>query len=155
MGKATFAAGCFWGVEEAFYETSGVNASRVGYTGGTLDQPTYQQVCTGTTGHAEAVEVVFDPEKISYQALVELFFTIHDPTQRNGQGVDIGPQYRSSIFYHDEQQRQIAEQVLERIDTSGRFRSSIVTEIVPATTFWEAESYHQKYYQKNSCGCGF
>ena len=155
MEQATFAAGCFWGVEETFYETDGVTATRVGYTGGGLDSPTYQQVCAGDTGHAEAVLVTFDPEVISYQALVELFFKSHDPTQRNGQGVDIGPQYRSVIFYHNAAQYATALNVKEALDHSGRFRTSIVTEITPATQFWDAEEYHQKYYQKNSCGCGF
>lgn len=152
---ATFAAGCFWGVEETFDELDGVLATRVGYTGGSLEQPTYQQVCSDSSGHAEAVEVRFDPERISYAQLLQHFWKAHDPTQFNRQGPDLGSQYRSAIFYHSESQRQAAEQSREELDRSGRYRRSIVTEIVPVVTFWEAEAYHQKYYKKNSAGCGF
>jgi peptide-methionine (S)-S-oxide reductase len=155
MEKATFAAGCFWGVEESFYDLSGVVATRVGYTGGNLEQPSYQQVCSDSTGHAEAVEVTFDPDMISYEQLLTVFWQAHDPTQLNRQGPDVGSQYRSAIFYHSEQQRLLAEQFRDTLDASGRYRRSLVTEIVPASTFWEAEEYHQKYHLKNSGGCGF
>ncbi len=155
MEKATFAAGCFWGAEESFDGVSGVLATRVGYTGGTLDNPTYQQVCSGTTGHAEAVEITYDPAKISYTDLLALFWQIHDPTQLNRQGPDIGTQYRSAIFYHSEEQRRLAEASRDDLDRSGRYQRSLVTEIVAAGAFWEAETYHQKYHLKNGGGCGF
>jgi len=153
--KATFAAGCFWGVEEAFYDESGVASTRVGYTGGNLEQPTYQQVCSGTSGHAEAVEVTFDPAKISYEELLKLFWQAHDPTQLDRQGPDIGSQYRSVVFYHTEEQRRLAEASRDALDQSGRYKSSVVTAIVPISTFWEAEEYHQQYHKKNGGGCGF
>jgi peptide-methionine (S)-S-oxide reductase len=155
MEKASFAAGCFWGVEEAFYDESGVIATRVGYTGGQGDNPTYQQVCSGTTGHAEAVEITFDPTVISYEQLLKLFWQAHDPTQLNRQGPDIGSQYRSAIFYHTDSQREQAGASRDAVDQSGRYQRSVVTEIVPAGTFWEAEEYHQKYHKKNGGGCGF
>lgn len=155
MEKATFAAGCFWGVEEEFRTLAGVQATRVGYTGGRLDHPTYRDVCGGETGHAEAVEVAFDPDVISYPKLLDVFWECHDPTQLNHQGPDFGTQYRSAIFYHDEAQKAAAEESLERLDRSGRFRRRIVTKIVPAGPFWEAEAYHQKYHLKNGGGCGF
>ncbi len=155
MEKATFAAGCFWGVEESFYDLTGVEATRVGYTGGNLDSPTYQQVCSGTTGHAEAVEITYDPVKISYEQLLAAFWQAHDPTQLNQQGPDCGTQYRSAIFYHSEEQRRLAEAAKDALDRSGRYRRSVVTEIVPAGPFWEAEAYHQKYHLKNGGGCGF
>lgn len=155
MERATFAAGCFWGVEESFYELPGVTATRVGYTGGSLEHPTYQQVCSGSTGHAEAVEVTFDPARISYQQLLKVFWQSHDPTQFHRQGPDVGSQYRSAIFFHSDEQRNLAEQSREALDCSGRYQRSVVTEIVPAGPFWEAEAYHQKYLQKNAGGCGF
>ena len=155
MEKATFAAGCFWGVEDSFSTVPGVVATRVGYTGGHTDHPTYQDVCSGMTGHAEAVEVTFDPDVISYVWLLDIFWQNHDPTQLNRQGPDHGTQYRSAIFYHSVDQRLAAEASLERLDRSGRLVRRIVTEIVPASTFWEAEQYHQKYHQKHSGGCGF
>ncbi|MBT1071127.1 peptide-methionine (S)-S-oxide reductase MsrA [Pelotalea chapellei] len=155
MEKATFAAGCFWGVEEVFRTLAGVSATRVGYTGGHTENPTYRLVCTGDTGHAEAVEVTFDPALISYEQLLECFWQCHDPTQRNRQGPDFGTQYRSAIFCHDESQRQAAEASRERLELSGTLRRSIATEIVPAAAFWEAEAYHQKYIAKNGGGCGF
>lgn len=155
MEKATFAAGCFWGVEEAFYDEIGVVSTRVGYTGGTTEEPTYQQVCSGDTGHAEAVEVVFDPAVISYEQLLKLFWHAHDPTQVNRQGPDIGTQYRSAVFYHTEEQRQKAEISRDALDQSGRYQRSVATEIVPAGIFWQAEEYHQKYHKKNGGGCGF
>ena len=155
MEKATFAAGCFWGVEEAFYDEPGVISTRVGYTGGTLDHPTYQQVCSDTTGHAEAVEVTFDPSQISYAQLLKIFWQIHDPTQVDRQGPDVGRQYRSAIFYHTEEQRREAESSREQLDSSGRYHRSIATEVLPAGVFWEAEAYHQQYHRKNGGGCGF
>jgi peptide-methionine (S)-S-oxide reductase len=155
VDKAIFAAGCFWGVEEDFRSILGIVASRVGYTGGTVENPTYQQVCSDTTGHAEAVELTFDPELISYQQLLEIFWQSHDPTQFNRQGPDFGSQYRSAIFYTTEEQRRMAEESLEQQQGLDKYQRQIVTEICPATTFWEAEPYHQKYIMKNQGGCGF
>lgn len=155
MEKATFAAGCFWGVEDVFAAVPGVLTTRVGYTGGHQEHPTYHDVCSGMTGHAEAVEVTFDPAVISYDQLLDLFWQSHDPTQFNRQGPDHGTQYRSAIFYHSDAQRLAAENSLARLDGSGRYRSRVVTEITPASTFWEAEEYHQKYHQKHGGGCGF
>ena len=155
MEKALFAAGCFWGVEDAFSGIPGVVATRVGYTGGHSMNPAYRDVCSGDTGHAEAVEVTFDPSVISYEQLLELFWTCHDPTQLNRQGPDIGDQYRSAIFYFSEAQKQLAQASLEKLEHSGRLRRRIVTEIAAAGTFWEAEAYHQKYHQKHGGGCGF
>jgi peptide-methionine (S)-S-oxide reductase len=147
--KATFAAGCFWGVEHAFRQVEGVVATRVGYSGGTTPNPTYKQVCTGRTGHAEAVEVTYDPERVGYGDLLGVFWENHDPTTRNRQGVDIGSQYRSVVFVHDDEQKQAALVSRDELDDSGKFRKPIVTEIVPAAEFWEAEEYHQQYYKKN------
>ncbi|MBI2353917.1 MAG: peptide-methionine (S)-S-oxide reductase MsrA [Deltaproteobacteria bacterium] len=155
MEKATFAAGCFWGVEDAFIGVPGVVATRVGYTGGRTDNPTYQEVCGHTTGHAEAVEVTFDPELISYGRLLDIFWECHDPTQLDRQGPDVGDQYRSAVFFHSEEQRRLAEESRDRLENSGRLRRRIVTRIVAAATFWEAEEYHQKYHQKHGGGCGF
>lgn len=155
MEKATFAAGCFWGVEDVFTALPGVIATRVGYTGGHKDNPTYAEVCGHDTGHAEAVEVTFDPGQITYEQLLEIFWDCHDPTQFNRQGPDIGDQYRSAIFYHSEEQRRKAEESLERLDRSGRLRRSVVTVVVPAAAFWEAEAYHQKYHKKHGGGCRF
>jgi len=155
MEKATFAAGCFWGVEDSFMTVKGVIATRVGYTGGHTDSPTYRDVCNGDTGHAEALEITFDPAVITYEQLLNLFWECHDPTQFNRQGPDFGSQYRSAIFYHSEEQRQAAEASRDRLDQSGRLRRRIVTEITAAATFWEAEEYHQKYHQKHGGGCGF
>jgi len=145
---ATFAAGCFWGVEDAFRATEGVTATEVGYTGGEAPEPTYEQVCAGGTGHAEAVRVEFDPAVISYEQLVERFFAIHDPTQLNRQGPDYGAQYRSAIFYHDDAQRTTAEALRDRLGESGRFKRAIVTQIAPAKEFYRAEEYHQQYREK-------
>ena len=153
--KATFAAGCFWGVEDVFMPLPGVISTRVGYTGGRTENPTYQSVCRHATGHAEAVEITFDPEQIPFEKLLDIFWECHDPTQLNRQGPDIGDQYRSAVFYHSEEQHKAAEESLARLDSSGRLRRRIVTEIVPASTFWEAEAYHQKYHAKNGGGCGF
>ena len=153
--KATFAAGCFWGVEDVFASLPDVVATRVGYTGGRTEIPTYQDVCGHGTGHAEAVEITFDPQQIPYQKLLDVFWSCHDPTQFNRQGPDIGDQYRSAIFTHSAEQRRIAEESLEKLDSSGRLSRRIVTEIKPAPIFWEAEAYHQKYHAKNGGGCGF
>jgi peptide-methionine (S)-S-oxide reductase len=148
MATATFGAGCFWGVEEAFRKMAGVTETAVGYMGGSLESPTYQDVCTDRTGHAEVVQVEFNPEQISYEQLLELFWRIHDPTTLNRQGPDVGRQYRSVVFYHDEDQRASAASVKEKLEAGGQFRRPIVTEIAPAATFWRAEEYHQKYVQK-------
>ncbi|MEQ8165185.1 MAG: peptide-methionine (S)-S-oxide reductase MsrA [Alphaproteobacteria bacterium] len=148
MQTATFAAGCFWGVEAAFRRTEGVTKTRVGYIGGHIDEPTYKQVCTDTTGHAEAVEVEFDPNQVSYEQLLDVFWQAHDPTTRNRQGPDIGSQYRSAIFFHAPEQEKAATESKARIGASGRFKNPVVTEIVPAATFWEAEDYHQQYLEK-------
>jgi peptide-methionine (S)-S-oxide reductase len=144
--KATFGAGCFWGVEAAFRRLDGVIATRVGYAGGGVDNPTYEQVCTDRTGHAEVVQVEFDPEEVPYERLVELFFELHDPTQVNRQGPDVGSQYRSVVFFHTPEQKAVAEAVRER--AQARFKRPIATEIVPAATFWRAEEYHQRYLEK-------
>ncbi len=149
MEKATFAAGCFWGVEVTFRNVEGVTDVRVGYTGGHADQPTYRQVCTGRTGHAEAVEVTYDPERVSYDQLLDVFWADHNPTTRNRQGPDIGTQYRSAIFFHTPEQEKAAIASKERLEGERRYRKPIVTEIVPASTFWPAEEYHQQYLVKH------
>ena len=150
--KATLAAGCFWGVEVSFGKLKGVLDTRVGYTGGHFDNPTYEDVCSHKTGHAESVEVIFDPEQITYEELLEYFFKNHNPTTPNRQGPDIGSQYRSAIFYHDVEQKKIAEKVKEKFDKSGMFSRPIVTEITEASIFWEAEDYHQQYLEKRKKG---
>jgi peptide-methionine (S)-S-oxide reductase len=147
--KAIFAAGCFWGVEEAFSKIKGVIETTVGYTGGHIENPTYEDVCTNTTGHTEAVQVKYDTEKVSYEALLKVFWDIHDPTQVNRQGVDVGTQYRSAIFYHNNEQKELAEKSKKELDDSGKFKKPIATEITEAKTFYKAEEYHQKYFQKN------
>jgi peptide-methionine (S)-S-oxide reductase len=144
--KATFGAGCFWGVEAAFRQIEGVTGTRVGYSGGTLENPTYEDVCSHTTGHAEVVEVAYDPERVSYDDLLEVFWAKHDPTQLNRQGWDVGDQYRSVVFFHDEDQREAAVASKER--EQPRHRRPIVTQIEPAQTFYEAEDYHQQYLEK-------
>ncbi len=144
--KATFGAGCFWQVEMAYRETPGVIDTAVGYEGGHTENPTYEQVCSGTTGHAEVTQVTFDPERVSYEELVEKFWAVHDPTQMNRQGPDVGDQYRTAIFTHSDEQAEIARRSLERAQES--FRKPIVTTIEPATGFWRAEEYHQCYLQK-------
>jgi peptide-methionine (S)-S-oxide reductase len=150
QSKATFAAGCFWGVEASFNKMPGVLDTVVGYSGGEVKNPTYRMVCSDQTGHAEAVQITYDPDIITYKDLVKAFFDLHDPTTPNRQGPDAGSQYRSVIFYHDQEQRQIAEQVKSELDGSGRYRYSIVTQIVPAQDFYIAEEYHQDYYAKHS-----
>lgn len=148
----TFAAGCFWGVEEAFRQVKGVKSTLVGYTGGTFENPTYEDVCTDRTGHAEAVQIQYDPKEASYEQLLEVFWSIHDPTTRNRQGPDIGSQYRSMISYYTSQQEVLAKKSKEKLEKSGKFKNEIVTEIVSASTFYKAEEYHQKYYQKRGGG---
>ncbi len=144
---ATFAAGCFWGVEDTFSKIHGVVQTTVGYTGGSVENPSYQQVCRGDTGHAEAVHVLFDPEVVSYSELVEAFFQLHDPTQVDRQGPDFGSQYRSVIFYHNEDQKHKAEKMIESWEKSGRFSAQIATQVLPVTDFYPAEEYHQKFYR--------
>jgi peptide-methionine (S)-S-oxide reductase len=147
LQRATFAAGCFWGVEASFREIEGVVRTSVGYTGGTTAEPSYEQVCSGATGHAEAVDVWFDPELVSYDDLLTTFWSIHNPTTRNRQGWDIGSQYRSAIFFHDAEQERVA--IASRDARQGSLRRPIVTEIVAATEFYDAEEYHQRYFEKH------
>lgn len=151
LRTATVAAGCFWGVEAAFRQLDGVVSTVVGYTGGTTLNPSYEEVCTGTTGHAEAVQVRYDPAEISYEELLDVFWHIHDPTQLNRQGPDVGSQYRSAIFYHDQEQHRAAERSKRQLQQSGRLDGDVVTEIVPATPFYPAEEYHQRYHEKHGC----
>jgi len=146
--KATFGAGCFWGVEATFRQTPGVVATAVGYAGGKIENPTYKEVCSDQTGHAEVVEVEYDPSRVSYEDLLNIFWENHDPTQLNRQGPDVGSQYRSVIFFHSPEQAATARTSKEQVDASGRFRSPIVTEIVEAPTFYAAEDYHQQYLEK-------
>jgi peptide-methionine (S)-S-oxide reductase len=145
---ATFGAGCFWGVEAAFRRTPGVIDTAVGYSGGHLEKPTYKDVCTDETGHAEVVQVTFDPQKLSYSQLLDVFWKIHDPTQLNRQGPDFGKQYRTAIFFHSPEQEQIARKSKQALEASGKFRHPIATEISPAKMFWRAEEYHQRYLEK-------
>jgi peptide-methionine (S)-S-oxide reductase len=146
--KATFGAGCFWGIEVAFRQVEGVTDAAVGYEGGTLENPTYRDVCTDRTGHAEVVQVEYDPARVSYEQLLDVFWRIHNPTTPNRQGPDVGSQYRSAIFTHDDEQRTAALASKEALQASGRFPRPIVTEIVPASTFYRAEEYHQRYLKK-------
>jgi len=148
MQKATFGAGCFWGVETAFRQVKGVTSAQVGYLGGTLQNPTYQDVCTGRTGHAEVVELEYDPAQVSYEELLGVFWANHNPTELNRQGPDTGTQYRSAIFYHTPEQQAAAENSKNELQQSGRFRQPVVTEITPASTFYRAEEYHQQYLEK-------
>ena len=148
MDNATFAAGCFWGVGAAFRAIPGVKATRVGYVGGETAKPTYEQVCTDTTGHAEAVEVTFDPAEVKYDVLLEVFWNNHDPTTPNRQGPDVGSQYRSAVFVHHEEQHAAAQASKAALEASGRHPRPIVTEIVEVAEFWEAEEYHQQYLEK-------
>ena len=153
--EAAFGAGCFWHVEAEFMVINGVISTEVGFMGGTKENPTYKEVCGKMTGHAEVVHLLYDPEVVGYEELLNVFFRIHDPTQLNRQGPDFGAQYRSVIFYYDEEQRMLAEKAKERVNASGVHGRPVVTEISPATRFWKAEEYHQKYFQKNrvkSCG---
>ena len=145
---ATLAGGCFWCIEAAFKELDGVESVTSGYAGGHVENPTYEQVCTGETGHAEAVQVAYDPDVISYLDLLEIFFRIHDPTTKDRQGPDVGTQYRSAVFYHDDEQRETVEGFVEGLEASGVY-DGIVTEIGPLETFYEAEEYHQDYFEKN------
>ncbi|GIV88335.1 MAG: peptide methionine sulfoxide reductase MsrA [Chloroflexus sp.] len=149
LETATLAGGCFWCLEAVYDQVIGVKDVVSGYTGGHVPNPSYQRVCDGNTGHAEAVQIQFDPEQISYRELLEIFFSIHDPTTLNRQGADVGTQYRSAIFYHSEEQRQIAEQLVRELTEQRVFRDPIVTEIVPASTFYPAEDYHQEYFARN------
>jgi peptide-methionine (S)-S-oxide reductase len=148
MEKATFGAGCFWGVEATFRSIPGVVSTLVGYCGGKTDNPTYKDVCTDTTGHAEVVEIMFDPVQLPYEQLLETFWKLHDPTTPNRQGPDVGSQYRSVIFYHSPAQEAAARATKERLDKSGKFRNPVVTQIVPAAPFYKAEDYHQRYLEK-------
>ena len=148
MEKATFGAGCFWGVEAEFRKIKGVKSTAVGYEGGTLDNPTYKDVCTDRTGHAEVVEVEYDPTQVSYEDLLNVFWENHDPTQVNRQGPDVGTQYRTVVFYHNDEQKRVAEESKRARTESGRYRRPIATQIEPAQTFWRAEDYHQQYLEK-------
>lgn len=148
---ATFAAGCFWGVEAAFKQAKGIVKTEVGYTGGKAKNPTYKDVCTDETGHAEAVRIEFDPKKVSYKELLDLFWRIHDPTQMNRQGPDVGTQYRSAIFYQNEKQKKIA--IKSRQEEQRKLKKPVVTQIVPASEFYMAEEYHQDYYKKHGMTC--
>ncbi|MEX2498606.1 MAG: peptide-methionine (S)-S-oxide reductase MsrA [Wenzhouxiangellaceae bacterium] len=150
---ATFAAGCFWGVEARFRALDGVIDTEVGYTGGATEEPDYHSVCSGETGHAEAVRLSYDPERIGYDELLAAFWEMHDPTQNNRQGPDVGSQYRSAVFTHDAEQHRAAEQVKHALDASGRFDAPVVTEIQPAGPFWRAEEYHQRYLEKSGRAC--
>jgi peptide-methionine (S)-S-oxide reductase len=149
---ATFAAGCFWGVEEVFRKIKGVKSTTVGYTGGRFQNPTYEDVCTDETGHAEAIQIQYDPREVSYEQLVKVFWSVHDPTTVNRQGPDVGSQYRSMIAYHTAEQEVLAKKLKEDLERTGKFKRKIVTEIVPASTFYKAEDYHQKYYMKQGGG---
>lgn len=152
MAIATFGAGCFWGVEATFRRIPGVTATAVGYMGGSLPNPTYEQVCTDRTGHAEVVQVEYDPQRVSYEQLLEVFWRVHDPTTLNRQGPDVGTQYRSAIFFHTPEQEAAARESKARVDASGRFSRPIVTEIMPAGPFYRAEEYHQRYLEKRGGG---
>ena len=145
---ATFGAGCFWGVEVAFRNVPGVKDAKVGYLGGTLANPTYRDVCTGRTGHAEVVQVEYDPMEVTYDRLLDVFWENHDPTTLNRQGPDVGTQYRSAVFYHSPEQKRAAEESKSRLEASGKLRSAIVTEITEASAFYPAEDYHQRYLEK-------
>jgi peptide-methionine (S)-S-oxide reductase len=155
LQKADFAAGCFWHVEEAFRHIPGVVSTAVGYEGGRTENPDYKEVCTDRTGHAETVQVTYDPAKVSYEDLLNVFWEHHDPTTPNRQGPDFGTQYRSAVFYHNKEQEEAARASKEKLQRSGKYKKPIVTEIVPASRFWRAEEYHQQYLEKNNLkGCG-
>lgn len=150
MEKATFGAGCFWGIEASFSKIEGVASTTVGYAGGSFKDPTYKDVCSGKTGHAEVVQVEYDPSKVSYEELLRVFWNIHDPTTLNRQGPDIGTQYRSAVFFHNPEQEVAAAASKQKLQSSGRYQKSIETEITPASEFYRAEDYHQQYFEK--CG---
>ena len=152
--KATFGAGCFWHVEELFRKLDGVQDVIVGYTGGNLENPTYEDVCTDKTGHAEAVQVEYDPKLISYEELLKVFWENHNPTTPNRQGFDVGVQYRSAVFFHNPEQEKIAKDSKEKLQNSEKYQSPIVTEITPVSTFYKAEEYHQRYFEKQGRTCG-
>jgi len=155
LKTATFGAGCFWGVEAAFRKMNGIISTAVGYMGGSVKNPTYETVSSGQTGHAEVVQITYDPLKISYEQLLDLFWSIHDPTQLNRQGPDFGTNYRSVIFFHDAEQAQLARKSKEKIEVSGLFGfRKVMTEITPASVFYRAEDYHQRYYEKHGGRCG-
>jgi peptide-methionine (S)-S-oxide reductase len=149
MEVATLGGGCFWCLEAVYDELAGVDHVESGYTGGTTVNPTYEQVCSGRTGHAEVVKVTFDPEVITFEEILDVFFSIHDPTTLNRQGADVGTQYRSAIFYHDETQKAVAEQKISKLNQSGEWKNPIVTEVTPLTSYYEAEGYHQEYFVNN------
>jgi len=149
MEVATLGGGCFWCLEAVYQELRGVEKVESGYSGGDVPNPTYRQVCSETTGHAEVVQVTFDPDEVSYRDILEVYFTIHDPTTLNRQGADVGTQYRSVIFYHDEDQKRTAEEVISELETEGIWNSSIVTEVAPFDEFYVAEDYHQNYFRNN------
>jgi len=151
--RATFGAGCFWGVEAAFRKIKGVVSTTVGYSGGSSKNPTYKDVCSGRTGHAEVVQVEYDPSKTSYEELLNVFWSVHDPTQLNRQGPDVGTQYRSAIFFHNAEQEAAAKAAKAHLERSGRYRKPIVTEIIPASEFCMAEEYHQQYFEKHRMTC--
>ena len=146
---ATFGGGCFWCIEAALKELAGVESVTSGYAGGSTENPTYKEVCSGETGHAEVVQVEYDPDRLGYEDLLKVLFTVHDPTQLNRQGPDVGSQYRSAIFYHDESQRELAAGFVDELEAEGAFEDPIVTDVEPLDTFYEAEAYHQDYYEKN------
>ena len=150
MEKVTFAAGCFWGVEAAFRLVAGVTSTCVGYVGGSVENPTYEDVCYGKTGHAEAVELEYDPSQISYEELLDVFWSCHDPTTLNRQGADIGTQYRSVVFFHSPEQAAATRESKARLEAAGRYRNPIVTEIIPVSTFYRAEEYHQGYLEERN-----
>jgi len=152
--SVTLAGGCFWCIEAAFEELDGVLSATSGYAGGHVEDPSYEAVCSGDTGHAEVVQVEYDPGKLAYEDLLQVFFTIHDPTQLNRQGPDVGTQYRSAVFYHDDEQREIAERFVAELEAEGAFDDEIVTVIEPLERFWEAEEYHQNYYEKQRAADG-
>ncbi|WP_100658181.1 peptide-methionine (S)-S-oxide reductase MsrA [Alteromonas flava] len=149
LQKATLAGGCFWCLESAFNSIKGVEIAYSGYAGGSTENPTYEQVCSGDTGHAEVIQITYDEEVISYRSLLEIFFALHDPTQLNRQGNDIGTQYRSAVFYHDDTQRQLAEEIIAEINQQGIWPDPVVTEVVPLSNYWQAEDYHQDYFSNN------
>ena len=150
LETATLGGGCFWCTEAAFLELKGVEKVESGYSGGTVPNPSYGQVCSGVTGHAEAIQILFDPKIISFKEILQIFFTIHDPTTMNRQGADMGTQYRSVIFYHDAEQKKVAEQVIKEVEASHVWNAPIVTQVVPFETFYKAEDYHQNYFRQNS-----